>query len=275
MNVSDLRLWRAPGLDGVDLLRASRCDTRYARHFHDGYAVGALVEGALGFRYLGRDCMARAGEVNMVAPGEVHDGWPGTPQGWSYRMFYLEPRAVAAVAAQLGGKPGQLPDFGAGVLRDPELAAALCALHRDLDQGQTTLLERQSRLVNVLGAWIARHADGRRDRLPRREPGAVRAVKDILRERFAESVPLEELAQATGLSGFHLNRVFRQSVGLAPHEYQVQLRVNRARALLERGEIAAQAALDSGFADQSHLNRHFRRILGLTPGAYRKIVQDR
>ena len=64
-------------------------------------------------------------------------------------------------------------------------------------------------------------------------------------------------------------------MGLAPHEYQVQLRVNRARALLESGESAAQAALDSGFADQSHLNRHFRRILGLTPGAYRKIVQDR
>jgi len=277
MSAENLRLWRTPGLEGVDLLRASRCDTRYARHFHEGYAVGVLLEGALGFRYLGRDCLASAGEVNMVAPGEVHDGWPGSPRGWSYRMFYLDARAVARVAGQLDGQPGGggfLPDFGDGVLRDPALAAALCALHRDLDGGKTTLLERQSRLVGVLGAWIARHSAGARPRAAASEPRAVRTVKELLRERFAQSVPLEELALAANLSGFHLNRVFRQSVGMAPHEYQVQLRVDRARSLLERGESAARAAQDAGFADQSHLNRHFKRIVGLAPGAYRKIVQD-
>jgi AraC-like DNA-binding protein len=51
--------------------------------------------------------------------------------------------------------------------------------------------------------------------------------------------------------------------------------VYRARDLLRSGVPIAEAALRTGFVDQSHLNRHFKRIIGVTPGQYRKNVQDR
>ncbi|TDD22012.1 AraC family transcriptional regulator [Nonomuraea diastatica] len=69
-----------------------------------------------------------------------------------------------------------------------------------------------------------------------------------------------------------LLRSFRRAYGLPPHAYVVQLRVRRARALLERGTPPAEAAVAAGFCDQSHLSRHFRRMVGVTPGAYQRGV---
>jgi AraC-like DNA-binding protein len=57
--------------------------------------------------------------------------------------------------------------------------------------------------------------------------------------------------------------------GLAPSDYQRQLRVRAARRLLARDIAPAAAAAAAGFADQAHLTRWFRRYYGVTPGAYR------
>ena len=70
-------------------------------------------------------------------------------------------------------------------------------------------------------------------------------------------------------------RVFHDEVGLPPHAYLTQVRVNRARRLLSQGWPITEVAFEVGFVDQSHLNKRFKRITGMTPGQYRKNVQDR
>jgi AraC-like DNA-binding protein len=261
----------------VECLRAACADVRFARHFHEGYALGVIESGALGFRYLGRDCLAPAGSVNMVVPGEVHDGHAASPAGWRYRMFYLDAPVVESVAGELAGASAFSPDFPGGVIQDPLLARELRALHLALEGGETTLLERQNRLATILARWISRHSERPPGALapPGSEPAAVRRAREYLRERAAQPVSLAELSQAAGLSGCRLNHVFSKSVGLPPHAYQIQMRVALARGLLAAGASPAKAAAETGFADQSHLTRHFRRITGFTPGAYGKIVQDR
>lgn len=272
---NSVNIWKPKGLGGVECLRAEHVGVRFARHFHEGYAVGVIESGALGFRYLGRDCVAAAGAVNMVVPGEVHDGHPASPQGFAYRMFYLDAPVVERLAGELDGQGVKIPDFPGGVIQDVQLASALRRLHLDLEAGSTTLLERQSRLSTILSAWISRHAERKARVRPADEPRAVSRAREYLRERASSPVSLDELSRASGLSGFRLNRQFSRFVGLAPHAYQVMLRVEQARALIASGRSVSDAALESGFCDQSHLTRHFRRITGLTPGAYGKIVQDR
>jgi transcriptional regulator GlxA family with amidase domain len=94
----------------------------------------------------------------------------------------------------------------------------------------------------------------------------------LLEEHFREDVPLAHLANATGTSMYHLQRAFRRAWGLSPHEFQSQLRVYHARALLQVGKALTDVATEVGFFDQSHLNRQFKRILGITPGQYRHSI---
>jgi AraC-like DNA-binding protein len=59
-----------------------------------------------------------------------------------------------------------------------------------------------------------------------------------------------------------------QHIGISPHRYICQLRVQRAQALMRNGIPPATAASEAGFYDQSHLSRHFKSMCGMTPGQY-------
>jgi AraC family transcriptional regulator len=96
----------------------------------------------------------------------------------------------------------------------------------------------------------------------------LRQVVEYIEEHLDQDLSLARLAGVVGVSASHLKTVFRRSTGLPVHEYVVQRRVERAKALLLRGELpASQVALEAGFAHQSHMARWMRRVLGVTPTA--------
>jgi AraC-like DNA-binding protein len=103
----------------------------------------------------------------------------------------------------------------------------------------------------------------------RREPTRpVRRALAMIRERLAETVTLDELAQHAGLDKFHLCRAFRAQIGMPPHAYLTRLRIMQAKELLAAGAKPKDIAPRVGLYDQSQLNRHFRRIVGMTPGQF-------
>lgn len=269
-------MWRVPGLDGVELLRATRQTQTFPRHTHEGYAVGVIEQGALGFFYRGENVVAAPGHLNLCVPGEVHTGQPAVPEGWGYRMFYLDAHVLERVACDVADRPRGLPFFQSGVITDAPLARLFLQTHLRLEQPDTPRLEQETLLLGVLARLVQRHADDRPS-TPRigREPAAVGQVKRYLERHYAEEVSLEALSRLTHLSRYHLVRVFSDNVGVPPHAYLRQVRVDRAKALLAAGLPVAEAAVATGFADQSHLHRWFKRLWGVTPGGYRKGVQDR
>ena len=96
-------------------------------------------------------------------------------------------------------------------------------------------------------------------------------VKDYICDRIDQDMPLKELAVSIGMSVSHFCRLFKQSTGLAPHQYVIACRVERAKSLLlDEERTIAQVAHAVGFTDQSHLNRHFKHLLGIPPGVLRK-----
>lgn len=278
-------IWRIEALPGVECMHAHYVRHSFASHFHEGYCLGVIERGALGFRYRGKNLVAPAGSVNLAVPGEVHDGRGADERGWAYRMFYLEPQALARVAAQLtprsSHRSSTLPHFEPGVLRDPWLASALAALHRDLQTRQAPgssmpAMEAQTRLLSILAHWIRCHAQTRpASKDPRAEHRAVRRAREIMAEDCAQDISLDSLAAACGLSPYHLARTFAAQVGMPPHAYLLQTRVNRAADRLAGPDSLAVISSEAGFADQSHFTRWFKRMRGVTPGQYRKIVQDR
>ncbi len=99
---------------------------------------------------------------------------------------------------------------------------------------------------------------------------AVRLARAFLHDALTTKITLDDLATHAGLDKFHLVRAFRAEVGSPPYEYLTQARIAKARELLQRGALVADAAQAVGFFDESQLHRHFRRIIGITPGRFSK-----
>jgi AraC-like DNA-binding protein len=262
-------------LPGLTLMHATYITHSFSRHSHDGFAFGVIEKGALEFSYRGEKLVASSGKINLVNPDEPHDGYAGVEDGWTYRMFYCEPHLIQRAADEMVGKPVSLPFFQKGVIEDDDLASEIQSLHIVLSNGSEGKLEIESRFLQMLIRFVSRHADMS---YPFRKVGqehpAVLIIKRLMKDLYHENISLAQLAAESGLSPFHLIRVFKAETGLTPHRYLSQIRVRRAEQMIRQGHDLADTAYGVGFVDQSHLNRHFKGITGITPGAYRNFLQD-
>jgi AraC family transcriptional regulator len=139
-------------------------------------------------------------------------------------------------------------------------------------------------LATILTVHLIRHTTGAH-RLPVSAGGVLsrrqlRTVVEYIMENLEGSPTLEQMAAVVHLSPYHFARQFKASTGLAPHQYLIAGRIERAQHLLQRdGELGlAEVALRVGFSDQSKFSFHFKRIVGVTPGQFRgsaRITQKR
>ncbi|MDP9587734.1 UNVERIFIED_ORG: AraC-like DNA-binding protein [Shinella zoogloeoides] len=99
----------------------------------------------------------------------------------------------------------------------------------------------------------------------------LRRATDFIEENCLRNIRLEELAGLVGLSQSHFSHAFKASTGMAPHQWQVNARLRRAKALIRRGNLSLiDIAVETGFADQAHFTRVFRKNFGTTPANWRK-----
>ena len=105
------------------------------------------------------------------------------------------------------------------------------------------------------------------------EPRVQRTI-DRMEEQLHRSLAVSELASAVNLSVTHLTRLFREATGMTPGAFLHQLRMQRARILLERTTLSVTEVMAQvGISDRSHFARDFRRAHGASPRTLR--VQPR
>lgn len=251
---------------GIEHIRAAYEQHRFPPHAHQEYLVGLTLSGVEDIVQDGMRFQSRAGLVRTINPGVVHEGGCGKDQPWSYEALYI-PEALVLEAVLSVGRVSTAPRLAEPVVDDPELAAALTRLFEQLRTERDTLL-REEALTRFLGQLATHRIMLTDPPLAGREPQAVERARDYLAANAFRRVPLEVLAVISGLSKFHLLRVFKAQTGLTPWQFQTQLRIDLARKLLAAGESPGQVAVACGFADQSHLTRRFRQLVGVTPAAY-------
>jgi AraC-like DNA-binding protein len=250
------------GYSGIEA-RTIVSDRTFPRHSHDQLGIGVMLSGGhRSWSGIGH-VQARAGDVIMVNPGEMHDGMPAGAGPREWRMLYFEPAVIACMAEPHG--TGDV-EVVRPALHDPVLAMRFARLFPHVIAPRSSQLAMEERLL-MLVMWALRRHGTRRPSSSEHSPSISMALARVDSDPTSH-VTLAELAELSGVSRFQLVRGFVREVGTTPHAYVVQRRVCLARALLAQGRAIADAALSAGFADQSHLTRAFVRHLGVTPGRY-------
>jgi AraC-like DNA-binding protein len=253
------------GFEALELLRGLHTTEEYPRHWHEEIYLCATLDGASFLECQETFLQARPGTLAMVAPGDIHANWKTT---CSFRCLLMESHGLQNAVEQFMERNIRGLSFRSGLIEDQETLGRFLKFHRALEKDEPDL-GRDYIVYSFLHELAVRHGTANIP-LPRNgnEDFAIRRTKRFLDEHYAERVSLHELARLMRLSAYHLNRSFRQKIGMPPHEYQVQVRILKAKVFLRLGRSISETASLVGFVDQSHFTRHFKRSVGVTPGKF-------
>lgn len=267
--IDSIRFW--PPMDGVSAAYARFVRHRFRPHTHETLMLGLIEAGTKRFARERQRYVATPGSISVVNPGEMHTGERYAGQELRYRALYV-PAALLDIADDRVDRDADDVLFEIGTINDTSVYRALIQAHAAITSGQERLTS-ESLLLEALSALVRRHAvRAAQQRAVSRSPRAIRLAQELIRARFAEELPIHEVARAASLSVSHLMHAFRRFVGLPIHAYQIQVRIEAAKRLLASGHSPAYVALEVGFADQSHLTHRFKDLIGTSPGEYQRAI---
>lgn len=157
-------------------------------------------------------------------------------------------------------------------VESPQIRHLMLALKYEADSRNAHGLAMVEAVTSALGHLLVRHAGVEQPRPIHNRGGlsavAKRRVLELIDAALDARLTVEMLSREVGLSVAHFARAFKETMGRAPHQYLLALRLERARRLLETTEASlSDIAQRAGFADQAHFTRLFKRAFGTTPGA--------
>jgi AraC-like DNA-binding protein len=254
-----------PALPWIELRRTEASHASYKAHCHAELSVGAVTRGSTVLSAHGREHSVAVGSLVIIGPDVVHSCNP-QDGARSYLMAYFAADWCLLLQQELLGAAQalQLPEIS--VLDDPELFSQMLQLAAMLEQPGCAL-EKSERLTHFFATLLLKSA-----RLslpgPSAPPRVIADIKKRLGSSLDENLTLAQLAAAVGCNHYYLLRSFKKQVGITPHAYRLNLRIERAKELLRDGLSPAAVALETGFVDQSHFHRTFRQFVAATPRQY-------
>jgi len=193
---------------------------------------------------------------------------------FEFVVLALDFALVAKVDAELDGRPTGELRFRSNV-RDQAMRHLMKLLVADSREGSLAGPLYTDHLTYALACRFLALAGRISQKPPSKSASALprhilRRVIERMRASDAE-LSLQALAEESGYSQGHFARMFRVATGRSPHNYVLNMRIERARELLANPALSlADIAVVCGFSSHSHMTRVFRQLLGTTPSDYRR-----
>ncbi|MBJ8417054.1 helix-turn-helix transcriptional regulator [Acinetobacter courvalinii] len=262
----------------VETRRACQSRICYKSHSHPTFSIGAVDAGQSHFSSsFASQQLIQAGSVVVIPAHVEHSCNPLPQQAWSYQMMHLDAIWFAGLLDELQQEmdlhldlnTSYVPQLKPTILHDLHLYTAFTALNQLLFDPQISRLEKEQYLIKILTEMLIPNFHWENIG----EAGYFQSYLPRLIECLAsdiEDLSLQQLADELQISRYALIRLFKQYLGLTPHAYQLNQKVNQARLRLRQGCDLAQLAYELEFTDQSHFHRVFKQYTGVTPKQYAK-----
>ena len=256
------RYWFAPQFDVV-----------LPKHAHSEYQLGLALTDPGEYLYRGSYHPVPVGSLSVIHPGETHSGC-GFRQRLSPTIFYSIYVPSEYIHDLLGEMQNRcrtaLPFVPTPIVTEAQLTKRFYRLFQVLRE-PGPILAQEAALQAALRSLFIQHGRPIAVRSTPLMPRAVRMAREYLDAHTFQDVTLQMLASVASVSAFHLARAFTKAIGVPPHQYQLQRRLDYAKRLLASGWPPAEVAASVGFAQQSHFGAHFRRLVNVSPGLYRTV----
>ncbi len=244
----------------------------FPNHFHEHYVIGFVEGGERCLSCKNKEYSIARGSVILFNPGDNHACVQSDDGAFDYRGFNISKSIMLDLAEEVTGKRA-LPGFSKNVIYDDEIACYLRLLHEMVMNGISDFGKEET-LLFLISALIQNYGQPFERCVPEC-PQEIEKACEFIRRHFGERIYLDQICRYARLSKSTLLRAFTKSKGVTPYRYLETIRINEAKALLGKGVPPVEAAMRTGFSDQSHFTNYFNSFIGLAPGVYRDIFFDK
>lgn len=245
---------------------------KFPNHFHDYYVIGFIESGERCLSCKNREYTVEPGDLLLFNPRDSHTCEQTDGRTLDYRCINLPPETMRMAAFEITGKE-YLPCFAPTVAFHSELVPLLRELHMIIMEEEKDF-RKEEIFFFLLEQLIKEHSEKEAGSPFPQESREIGIICEHLEKNYMKNIALDELSELTGLSKYYLLRSFTKQKGISPYRYLETIRIDRAKKLLEQGALPIEAALQTGFADQSHFSNFFKKFIGLTPKQYMNIFID-
>lgn len=244
----------------------------FPNHFHEYYVIGYVENGKRCLSCKNKEYDIEKGNVVLFHPGDNHACVQSDDKTLDYRGFNISKEVMMDLAKEVTGT-GELPGFSENVIFDEEVTCCLRSLHEMVMKGLCDF-GKEENLLLLISLLIQRYGQPFENCIPECRDEIEKACR-YMEQHFSEHIYLDQICRYAGLSKSALLRAFTKSKGVTPYSYLQNIRIGEAKKRLEQGLPPVEAALQTGFSDQSHFTNYFNRYIGLAPGCYREIFLAR
>lgn len=236
------------------------------KHAHEELSIGLVEKGISVFEYEGRMLVVGPGHLVIIPPEMIHKCSPRSFENWQFKMLFIRPSwlKIAFGLKSVDYIPTVKMPNEKNLKQTSNLFRILLSKLPTI-QKESCLIRDLPGLLNF-GEFIVESSEC----FCNYNTKAFRITREYLHENFLGKITLDNLVDVSGLSKFHLIRLFNKTCGVSPHGYLMTLRINHAKKELLKDMSIAEVAAEVGFYDQSHFSKTFKQYMGITPDYYRK-----
>lgn len=234
----------------------------YKDHLHEELSIGLVERGATNLNVNGKDYYIKAKEAIIIYPFVTHRCQPIDLNNWQFTMIFISENLYRDILDL-----NKTRVIGIKKLNNEDYQRINTIL--DTIKGNISTMEKEEKIISML-ADIFINCEINIDLITDRQ---LKEIKDYIKTNFLEQLKLEEMEKTLGLNKFRIIRSFKNSCNTTPAAYQLQLRVNYGKHLIEENSNLAEVALTSGFYDQAHFTKEFKKAYGITPKQYLNSIQ--
>ena len=259
--------YKSPLYPGVEVLSCENSFV-FARHIHNGHVLWLNSKGGERYELKGCTNILQPGSISIIEPGIVHSNKPWNLVRRHLRSLYLGKEFFLYLEKLFMGETKGELTLPTSVIENRKCWQLAILLHEAIINNQDQLLVEELILSLFSKLKMLQFGEVISRGISDNSSSSIKNIVEFMRAGSSDDISLDKLAEIARCTSYHVIRLFRNQVGMSPHAYLVQLRLERARELIDSGQGIAEAALLAGFSDQSHLTRSFKKRYGLTPGLY-------
>lgn len=253
----------------VEAYRFKGIMQKFPNHFHEHYVIGFIEKGQRYLSCKNKEYTTSTGDLLLFNPFDSHTCEQIDNKVLDYRCINIKPEIMKKTVFEITGE-NYLPKFNQSVIFRSELVPLLQELHHIIMEEELDF-KKEELFFFLIEQLIEEYTEPNLQFNLEKASIEIQAVCDYLENNYAEHILLDELSTIAGMNKYSLLRNFTKLKGITPYRYLENIRVNKAKRLLEKGVEPIDAAIHTGFVDQSHFTNFFKNFIGLTPKQYQNI----